>query len=126
MGEDPELCYMLRYLRVQRGRSGRTGSELLRELRSLVLHFVAKTRRRNHLTLFGTMAPSPEFLWLACLCNWKRQLHPLTGEKMPMMEWSFRCLRKQTVLKNRSDFQGELSVHIGLSVCVFVSCYLLQ
>lgn len=42
------------------------------------------------------------------------------------MARSIRCLRKKTVLKNRSDLQGKLSVHVWLSVHVFVSCYLLQ
>lgn len=69
MGEDPECSYMLRYLKVQCGMNGRIDSELLRELRCLVLHFVVKMRRQSHLTLFGTRVPCPEFLWLACLCN---------------------------------------------------------
>lgn len=43
-----------------------------------------------------------------------------------MVAWSIRCLRKKTVLQNRSYFQGELPVHIGLLVHVFVSCYFLQ
>lgn len=40
-----------------------------------------------------------------------------------MMLWSIRSLRKKTILKNRSDFQGESSSHRTFSSCFCLIYY---
>lgn len=116
MGEDPKLFYMLKYLGIlwyewQDRQQAAWGDGMLGPT------LCGDSGRAT----FPSLVPCPEFLWTACLCSWKRQLHPFGQVKKAHNSTVHRMSREEySPQEQKEDFHGVLD-----SV-LYALCNLLQ